>query len=233
MQHRELAEGTKRAIREYIAEKETLLSPCATRSAAALRRYNDKPEDIRAPFSRDTDRIIHTRAYARYIDKTQVFSFVDNDHITHRVLHVQLVSKIARTVGRSLRLNEDLIEAIALGHDIGHAPYGHTGEEALSAACVRAGIGPFRHNVQGVRFLQLIESRDLTLQVLDGILCHNGETNDERLCPECCPDWETFDARIEQVERDGTCPPPSTPEGCAVRFADTIAYVSRYIQDAR
>src|SRR5690606_33289369 len=110
MSRRELADGTKKAIQEYIAEKEALLSSCATKSAAALRRYNSKPEDIRAPFSRDTDRIIHTRAYARYIDKTQVFSFVDNDHITHRVLHVQLVSKIARTIGRSLRLNEDLIE---------------------------------------------------------------------------------------------------------------------------
>ena len=84
------------------------------------------------PYSRDADRILHTRAYTRYIDKTQVFYLVENDHITHRVIHVQLVSKIARTIGRCLRLNEDLIEAIALGHDIGHIPYGHFGESCLS-----------------------------------------------------------------------------------------------------
>ena len=137
-------------VREYIEEKEALLSDKATRSAAARRRHNRKPEDIRAPFSRDADRIIHTKAYSRYIDKTQVFYQVENDHITHRVLHVQIVSKIARTIGRSLRLNEDLIEAIALGHDIGHTPYGHTGEDFLSRICRRTGIGRFAHNVQSV-----------------------------------------------------------------------------------
>ena len=185
-------------VREYIEEKEALLSDKATRSAAARRRHNRKPEDIRAPFSRDADRIIHTKAYSRYIDKTQVFYQVENDHITHRVLHVQIVSKIARTIGRSLRLNEDLIEAIALGHDIGHTPYGHTGEDFLSRICRRTGIGRFAHNVQSVRFLQEIEDRDLTLQVLDGILCHDGEASDGVVRPLPYDDWETFDRITEE-----------------------------------
>ena len=88
------------AIRSYIGKHESLFSPLATTSADGLRRYNRKADDIRTPYSRDADRIIHTRAYTRYIDKTQVFYLVENDHITHRVIHVQIVSKIARTIGR-------------------------------------------------------------------------------------------------------------------------------------
>ena len=100
------------------------------------------PLDESLNFSLDVDRILHSLAYTRYIDKTQVFYLIRNDHITHRVLHVQLVSKIARTIGRSLKLNEDLIEAIALGHDIGHTPFGHDGERFLSDCCRENGIGP-------------------------------------------------------------------------------------------
>jgi dGTPase len=220
------------AIDSYIRNKEDLLSDDATRSEDALRRYNAKSKDIRAPFSRDADRIIHTRAYARYIDKTQVFYLVENDHITHRVLHVQLVSKIARTIGRSLRLNEDLIEAIALGHDIGHIPYGHIGEECLSRICSMHHIGGFHHNVQSVRSLQEIEDRDLTLQVLDGILCHNGEAYDNVLIPDRRCDWNIFDQKMERANETGETPPPMSREGCVVRAADTIAYISRDLEDA-
>ncbi|MDI6730580.1 MAG: HD domain-containing protein [Candidatus Altarchaeum sp.] len=117
------------AIIEYDEERENLLSKFATKNSNGIRRKEKFNEDIRTKFSRDADRIIHSKAYSRYIDKTQVFFLIDNDHITHRVLHVQLVSKIARTIGRSLRLNEDLIEAIAIGHDIGHPPFGHLGEK--------------------------------------------------------------------------------------------------------
>ena len=225
--------ATEEQIATYIRQKEALLSPRAARNEDAVRRHNRTPDDIRTRFSRDADRIIHSRAYARYIDKTQVFYLVDNDHITHRVLHVQLVSKIARTIGRSLRLNEDLIEAIALGHDIGHIPYGHTGEACLSAICEEEGIGPFRHNVQSIRFLDRIEDCDLTLQVLDGILCHNGEGYDHRLKPAPYRDWAAFDARVAAVQERGDDPTPMTLEGCVVRFADTIAYIGRDIQDAR
>ena len=113
-------------------QEESDLSPLATRSAAGIRRREEQLRGYRQNFAQDADRILHSRAYTRYIDKTQVFCLIRNDHITHRVLHVQLVSKIARTVGRLLRLNEDLIEAIALGHDIGHTPFGHDGEKFLS-----------------------------------------------------------------------------------------------------
>jgi len=225
--------GLESSIRTITAKRESLLSPLASISADAVRRHNRKPEDIRTPYSRDTDRIIHTRAYTRYIDKTQVFSLVENDHITHRVIHVQLVSKIARTIGRCLRLNEDLIEAIALGHDIGHIPYGHFGENCLSALCEQYGIGKFFHNVQSVQFLDKIEDCDLTLQVLDGILCHNGESDDVKISPEPCPNWLAFDKKVQDNADGRRTRAPMTLEGCVVKFADTIAYIGRDLQDAR
>ena len=220
-------------IYRYTQQREALLSSHAARSDRAVRRKNRKPEDIRTPSSRDADRIIHTRAYSRYIDKTQVFYLVENDHITHRVIHVQLVSKIARTIGRCLRLNEDLIEAIALGHDIGHIPYGHFGESCLSDLCEKHGIGKFFHNVQSVRFLDCIEDQDLTMQVLDGILCHNGETDDVRIAPEPCPDWDAFDSKVKANADGIRSGAPMTLEGCVVKFADTIAYIGRDLQDAQ
>jgi dGTPase len=230
---RVLEPGRFSSIRSLISRQEALLSSNATISADATRRRNRVREDIRTPYSRDADRIIHTRAYSRYIDKTQVFYLIENDHITHRVIHVQLVSRIARTIGRSLRLNEDLIEAIALGHDIGHIPYGHFGESCLSRLCEQYGIGKFFHNVQSVQFLDRIEDCDLTLQVLDGILCHNGEADDVRIRPEPCPGWAAFDKKVQDAN-DGIRPlKPSTPEGCVIKFADTIAYIGRDLQDAR
>ena len=221
------------AIRMQTERRESLLSPLAARSSGAIRRFGRKQEDIRTPYSRDADRIIHTRAYTRYIDKTQVFYLVENDHITHRVIHVQLVSKIARTIGRCLRLNEDLIEAIALGHDIGHIPYGHFGETCLSELCEKNGIGKFFHNVQGVRFLDRIEDCDLTIQVLDGVLCHNGEADDVRIAPEPWESYAAFDRKVEDNARGNRSRPPMTLEGCVVKFADTIAYIGRDLQDAR
>ena len=232
-ERRDPEKGLESRILAYTQKRESLLSPLATTSADATRRQNKTREDIRTPFSRDADRIVHTRAYTRYIDKTQVFYLVDNDHITHRVIHVQLVSKIARTIGRCMRLNEDLIEAIALGHDIGHIPYGHFGETCLSALCERYGIGEFHHNVQSVQFLDRIEDCDLTMQVLDGILCHNGEADDVRIAPEPCGSWEEFDAKVEANACGIRNRPPITLEGCVVKFADTIAYIGRDIQDAR
>ena len=129
--------------------KEKDLSPFACRSQEGIWLKEDI-EDIRPIFFRDIDRIIHSSGYARYIDKTQVYSFIQNDHITRRVLHVQLVSKIARTIGRSLRLNEDLIEAISLGHDIGHTPFGHKGENLLNSICQKENIGYFCHNSRNI-----------------------------------------------------------------------------------
>ena len=142
-------------------QEEKKLSPWACLSRRAVRRNNEEGVDHghRQSFSVDADRILHSLAYSRYIDKTQVFYLIKNDHITHRVLHVQLVSKIARTIGRLLRLNEDLIEAMALGHDIGHTPFGHEGEKYLSSLCESQGIGHFLHNIQSVRFLQDIDAK--------------------------------------------------------------------------
>ena len=216
-----------------------MLSPRATRNARGIRRIPDERHDsnYRQAFSVDVDRILHSLAYARYIDKTQVFYLVKNDHITHRVLHVQLVSKIARTIGRFLGLNEDLIEGIALGHDIGHAPYGHDGERFLSEICQKNGIGPFHHNLQSVQFLEKVERKgqgwNLCLQTLDGILCHDGEMHSERLLPETGKSFAEFDAQIAAKRTDSqTALKPMTLEGCLVRMADTVSYVGRDIEDA-
>jgi dGTPase len=225
--------GLEEKIKSHIADREnSYLSEFAYKNEDGLRRKQKGIEDIRTKCSRDADRIAHTRAYSRYIDKTQAFFLVENDHITHRVLHVQLVSKIARTVGRALKLNEDLIEAISLGHDIGHVPFGHLGESILSELCEQCGLGRFLHNVQGVQFLDKIEDCDLTLQVLDGILCHNGEVHNQSLEPNRDKDWEKFDKEIEDVKKGKKDYVPMTMEGCVVRFADTIAYLGRDIQDA-
>ncbi|MDD4254470.1 MAG: HD domain-containing protein [Methanofollis sp.] len=220
-------------IRHRQAAVERTYSPYAARNTSAVRKNDARAEEpvIRPPFSRDADRILHSRAYTRYIDKTQVFSLIDNDHITHRVLHVQLVSKVARTIGRALGLNEDLIEAVALGHDIGHVPFGHTGEECLDGICRRAEVGAFRHNVQSVQFLDAIEDLDLTLQTLDGVLCHDGERFVGRLVPAGPISAASLRSKCEKI-RGGTSVLPSTMEGCVVRAADVIAYLGRDLQDA-
>jgi dGTPase len=215
------------------------LSPYATLSIQAIRR-RDEAEIVnghRENFSVDADRILHSLAYSRYIDKTQVFYLIKNDHITHRVLHVQLVSKIGRTIGRLLGLNEDLIEAIALGHDIGHTPFGHDGEEFLSDLSQQYGLGNFLHNVQGVRFLDVIERKgcgwNLSLQVLDGILCHNGEVHTPALYPDRNKDFARLEQEIEKVtENPELAIWPMTLEGCVVRMADTVSYIGRDIEDA-
>ncbi|MCP4630686.1 MAG: HD domain-containing protein [bacterium] len=215
------------------------LSPLATRNAQGIRRTPDERHDssYRQAFSIDVDRILHSLAYARYIDKTQVFYLVRNDHITHRVLHVQLVSKIARTIGRFLGLNEDLIEGIALGHDIGHTPFGHDGERFLSEICQKNGIGPFHHNLQSVQFLEKVERKgngwNLCLQTLDGILCHDGEMHSERLLPATGNTFTELDKQIAAKHADPqTALTPTTLEGCLVRMADTVSYVGRDIEDA-
>jgi dGTPase len=221
------------------------LDPLACPYAAAARLREDdaskRPDNeiIRTPFARDTDRIIHSRAYSRYIDKTQVFSFFENDHITHRVLHVQFVSRIGRAIGRALGLNEDLIEAMALGHDIGHAPFGHFGEKVIDQICRDNGIGCFYHNVQSVRCLHEIEQYgkgiNLTAQTLDGILCHNGEVIQNGYAPNRKKTAEMFLAEYTRSlaeEGVGVNLVPMTLEACVVRISDVIAYIGRDVEDA-
>jgi dGTPase len=220
-------------------QEECWLSPYACRSVAAIRRCFEERinEGHRQNFAVDADRILHSQAYTRYIDKTQVFYLIEHEHISHRVLHVQLLSKIARTIGRYLRLNEDLLEAIALGHDIGHPPFGHDGERILSNLCRAHGIGPFLHSVQGVWFLERAEKQgqglNLSLQVLDGILCHDGETHLERLAPDQGKTFQRFEEEIRLKLADPDYPlKPMTLEGCVVRLADTISYIGRDLEDA-
>jgi dGTPase len=233
-----LIDPKMRALRERLdANEQQYLSPLAWLSRNGTRRRPEELAGDRQTFAQDVDRILHSRAYTRYIDKTQVFYMVANDHITHRVLHVQLVSKIARTIGRYLGLNEDLIEAIALGHDIGHPPFGHDGEKILGELCRQHDLSPFQHNVQSVFFLDSIEKGgrgwNLTLQTLDGILCHDGEVHEQILQPlrECT--FAAFDAKLAaKCQSPQTELAPMTLEGCVVRFADTISYIGRDIEDA-
>ncbi len=224
---------------ELDRQEEVRLATYATRSSQAIRRRFEEriQEGHRQDFAVDADRILHSRAYTRYIDKTQVFYLIEHEHISHRVLHVQLLSKIARTIGRYLRLNEDLIEAIALGHDIGHPPFGHDGERILSQLCEEHEVGPFLHSVQGVWFLERVEKNgqglNLSLQVLDGILCHDGETHLERLAPDREKTFQTLEDEIQRKLTDPKLPlKPMTLEGCVVRLADTISYVGRDVEDA-
>ncbi len=211
----------------------------------AQRLYPEEEDmDIRPFFFRDVDRIVHSKAYARYIDKTQVFFEVKNANITHRSLHVLLVSRTSRQIGRALKLNTDLIEAISLAHDIGHAPYGHPGEEYLNEISNECGIGTFLHNAQGVRWLAELEKRfptqpakglNLTLQVYDGILCHDGETFERELKPKKIngKTWEShFKEYNDSFLGNKFVRIPMSYEGIAVRFADIIAYIGRDIEDA-
>lgn len=201
--------------------------------------FKTTENDFRTPFSRDVDRILYSLSFQRYMDKTQVFSFKENDHLTKRMIHVLYVSKIARTIGRSLGLNEDLIEAGALGHDLGHTPFGHVGEAILNEISLRAGCGYFNHNVHSVRLLMNIENygngKNITLQTLDAILCHNGELVMGKYEPKWNKTKDDFLRDYERTYKDKNTSfqlIPMTLEGCVVRISDLIAYLGRDIDDA-
>lgn len=215
-----------------------LLNSFACQDSEAIRFKEENDDDIRTPFFRDIDRIIYSLSYNRYSDKTQVFSQNDNDHICKRMIHVQLVSKVARTIGRALNLNEDLIEAAALGHDLGHVPFGHVGESILNKISLEHNEGYFNHNVQSVRILMNLEEsgrgRNITLQVLDGILCHNGELALKKYQP-VKKTKEEFLCQYEETYHDNKSIKklvPMTLEGCVVRISDIIAYIGKDIEDA-
>ncbi len=184
-------------------ERQTL-GPAATLAAESKGRESEEPQDpIRTVFQRDRDRIVHAKAFRRLKHKTQVFLAPEGDHYLVRLTHTLDVSQIARTVARALRLNEDLTEAIAMGHDLGHTPFGHLGEQALTPFLGR----PFRHSEQSLRVVDHLENDgrglNLTWEVRDGIVNHP---------------W--------------SMPAPSTLEAQIVRFADRIAYVNHDIDDA-
>ena len=191
-------------IRQRLEQEEfLLLAPWATRSAESKGRLTPLPPcDLRTDFQRDRDRILHCKAFRRLKFKTQVFLSPEGDHYRTRLTHTLEVAQVARTLARALRLNEDLTEAIALGHDLGHTPFGHIGERTLDSLLP----GGFRHNEQSLRVVDLLENRgqglNLTAEVRDGILHHSGPGH------------------------------PATPEGECVRRADRIAYLNHDLDDA-
>lgn len=218
--------------------KEHRVNPYAFRNEDILRRRmdHDKPKLWRPAFVRDTEKIMHTPFYNRYSDKTQVFSLYKNDDISHRALHVQLVSRIARNIGEILGLNCDLIEAISLGHDIGHTPFGHAGERKLSQLYHDNTGRFFHHNVHSVRVLDYIFPQNISLQTLDGILCHNGEMELEAYRPKPYADFDILDKKVEECYLEDTAMKqliPATLEGCVMRISDIIAYLGKDRQDAR
>lgn len=226
------------AIKNNFLAQEQTYSKYTTKSSEAIRFTEIHDDDIRTPFFRDVDRIIHAYSYTRYADKTQVYSYKNNDHISKRMTHVQLVSKVARTIGRGLGLNTDLIEAIALGHDIGHTPLGHTGEKILNEISLRELNEYFAHNIQSVRHYMYIENNgnglNLTVQVLDGIMCHNGEI----LSNKYEPVKKTKEEFLEQYKsayknlKASNKNHPMTIEGCVVRISDIVGYIGRDIEDS-
>lgn len=224
-------------------EADEQLSCYATKNSDCIKikqTIKDKAEfDIRWPFEEDIDRILYCKSYQRYVDKTQALSFFNNAHISKRSIHVQWVSRIARQIGRGLGLNQDLIEAAALGHDLGHAPYGHVGEKALDEILHSKGYGYFAHNANSVRNILFIERSgagyNVSLQVLDAILCHNGEMLSRKYVPDTKKTVSQFWQEYEDCwHKPGISKKirPMTLEGCVVRVSDVIAYIGKDIEDA-
>jgi dGTPase len=185
------------------AWEEAWLSPEGTRSYPARRAQPEQECGLRTPFQRDRDRIVHSKAFRRLKHKTQVFVAPQGDHYRTRLTHTLEVTQVSRTVARGLGLNEDLVEAVGLGHDLGHPPFGHIGEAVLDS-CLRDRFGGgFRHYEHSLRVVDVIEGLNLTEAVRDGIHCHSGRA-----------------------------PEPATPEGRIVRLVDRIAYINHDIDDA-
>ena len=224
-------------IKETMLKNEKNLNKFATKDKDAI-RLKQQNKDLRPEYFKDIDKIIYSNSYVRYMDKTQVFPYKINDHISKRMTHVQMVSKIARTIGRALNLNEDLIEAIALGHDLGHVPFGHLGEEFLNELSLENNEGIFMHNVQSVRNLMNIENNgqglNITIQVLDGILCHNGEIvidkyqNVKKTTNQFLQEYENCYKSIDHINNLK----PMTLEGCVVRISDVISYIGKDLEEA-
>lgn len=224
--------------KENMLNHNKILSKYACPDSDAIYLHENK-DDFRTPFFRDIDRIIYSLAFVRYSDKTQVFSFKENDHLTKRMIHIQYVAKIARTIGRALGLNEDLIEAASLGHDLGHTPFGHVGEAILNEISLENNEGYFNHNVHSVRLLMYIENYgkglNITLQTLDAIMCHNGEFASQ-MYEVKKKSKEEFLKEYESCYKDRAAIKklrPMTLEGAVVRISDLIAYLGRDIEDAK
>ena len=225
-------------IENQIKKSSILLKDYATKYDEAIRLVEDE-KDFRLDFQRDSDRIIHSHSYTRYINKTQVYSNLEDDNISRRMTHVQFVSRAARTIARGLGLNEDLCEAISLGHDVGHVPFGHFGESVLNdISKSRTGLC-FAHNLNSFRVFKDVEKKgkgcNLTIQVLDGIMCHNGEMVKAKYAP-INKTKEDVLKEYEECRKDESKILkliPMTLEGCVVRVSDIIGYIGKDIDDAR
>jgi dGTPase len=218
---------------------EQRLSSYATMNDAAFRLYPEKKKSFRPPFALDRDRIIYSGAFRRYTGKTQVVYFASmlDEQLSSRSIHTLSVAQIARTIGRLLKLNTDLIEAIALGHDLGHPPFGHDGEKYLSMVSEKYGLGQFHHNIQSLRVVDFISKRgeglNLTFQVRESLLSHDGEVHDQKLVPNPKRSEEDLQDYIRNREQGKpVILIPLTMEGCVVRLTDTIAYIGQDIEDA-
>ena len=226
IEERILTDRAKNTLPQFGFDEKNVIRRNSERDQASL---------LRPAFIRDIDKIMHSPYYNRYADKTQVFSFYKNDDLTRRGLHVQLVSRVARTIGKALNLNLDLIEAIALGHDIGHTPFGHAGEHILDELYHSHTGRHFSHNIHSVRVLDGIFPYNISLQTLSGIAAHDGENEQGKYCPEPFDDFADFDRQIETCYLDKSNVKkliPSTLEGCVMRISDIIAYLGKDRQDA-
>ncbi len=224
---------------EIKAAHECVLGKRAFRDSNAWRTNPEDKDLMRTQFAVDRDRILYSGAYRRYHGKTQVFSFTNliDEEMTNRNLHIAYVSQISRTIGKYLGLNTELIEAIALGHDLGHCPFGHDGELALSECCEANGIGHFHHNIESLHIVDYISRKgkglNLTFQVRDGIISHDGEVHNTQLTPQTDKtqaDIDNFIMAKKAGQKIGWM--PATLEGCVVRITDTIAYIGQDIEDA-
>ncbi len=224
--------------KEILNFEDKYLSPYATKNCKA-RRERETSHPFRGPYSRDRDHILYSGSFRRYIGKTQVIysaaSF--DEQLSNRSIHTLQVSQIARTIGKALKLNLDLIEAIALGHDLGHAPFGHDGEEILQEICQEKNIDIFFHNIHSLRIVDKLadacKGMNLTFQVRDGILSHDGEINEKYLKPDrnkTEADLINYCRKKSQGEQIYIV--PATLEGCVVRMSDSISYVGQDFEDA-
>lgn len=222
-----------------ISEDEKYYSEYACKDKSARRLHTDYHQSVRSEFARDRDRILYSGAYRRYQGKTQVFSFTNliDEEMTNRSLHTTYVSQISRTIGKFLGLNLELIEAIALGHDLGHTPFGHDGEQALNTCCLEHDLGYFHHNIQSLRIVDRISRKgkglNLTFQVRDGIISHDGEVHNTVLKPDLDKRESEIEDYIQKKKKGEKVEwMPATMEGCVVRISDTIAYIGQDIEDA-
>jgi dGTPase len=228
----------KQFQREILDTEDLSLSSFATRNSSAWRKVPIS-HTFRGPFSRDRDHILYSGSFRRYIGKTQVIynaaSF--DEQLANRSIHTLQVSQIARSIGKVLKLNMDLIEAIALGHDLGHAPFGHDGERILQEICRQYNLNLFFHNVHSLRVVDCLSDANrgmnLTFQVRDGIISHDGEVNEIAVKPNPNKSEKDIQNYIKVKQKgEEVVIYPSTLEGCLVRITDSISYIGQDFEDA-